>query len=192
MLLTAKDACELHPMALDYATNEQTENLSDVIIRTAKEARDFFDRNRITKGMELLLSQGLRPLGGREDQTVFELTQAMGGGKTRSMIALGLLARDAELRKSEVSAIAAGAPFERAEVVALNGRAVSKDRFLWGDIATQLDKASMFAKFWKDGAEAPSETDRRRQMPSTCDTAARSSRKVPAGRSASVYLAAAT
>ena len=48
MLLTAKDACELHPMALDYAMSEQIENLSDVITRTAKEAHDFFDKNKIT------------------------------------------------------------------------------------------------------------------------------------------------
>ena len=33
MLLTVKDACELHPMALDYAMGEQIENLSEVIRR---------------------------------------------------------------------------------------------------------------------------------------------------------------
>jgi predicted AAA+ superfamily ATPase len=159
MLLTVKDACELHPMALEYSMSEQIENLSDVITRTASEAQDFFAKNKITKGMELLLSQGLRRLAGRSDQAVFELRQAMGGGKTHSMIALGLLARDADLRRSEVPEIAADAPFERAEVVAVNGRVGFAERFLWGEVATQLDKASKFARFWKDGAEAPSETD---------------------------------
>jgi hypothetical protein len=98
MLLTVKDACELHPMALEYSMSEQVENLSDVISATAVNAREFFAKNYVTKGMETLLTQGLRRLGGQSDQAVFELKQAMGGGKTHSMIALGLLARDAKLR----------------------------------------------------------------------------------------------
>ncbi len=63
MLQTVKDACELHPMALDYAMSEQIENLSDVIERTEKQAGEFFEKNHITRGMELLLSQGLKRLG---------------------------------------------------------------------------------------------------------------------------------
>src|ERR1017187_4379920 len=98
MLLAVKDACQLHPMALDYAMSDQIENLSDVIERTTADAKEFFDKNYVTKGMELLLSQGLKRLAGKSDQAVFELKQAMGGGKTHSMIALGLLAKDAELR----------------------------------------------------------------------------------------------
>jgi hypothetical protein len=156
MLRTIKDACELHPMALDYAMSEQIENLSDVIERTEKEAGEFFGKNHITRGMELLLSQGLMRLAGRSDQAVFELKQAMGGGKTHSMIALGLLARDAELRRSVVPQIADEARFDRADVVAVNGRVGFEERFLWGEIATQLGKDSQFAKFWKDGAKAPS------------------------------------
>jgi hypothetical protein len=159
MLQTVKDACELHPMALDYAMSEQIENLSDVLDRTESEAGDFFDKNHLTQGMEILLSQGLKRLAGRSDQAVFELKQAMGGGKTHSMIALGLLARNTELRKAVVPQIAGDAPFERARVVAINGRAGFAERFLWGEIATQLDKAPLFAKFWKHGAEAPSEPD---------------------------------
>jgi hypothetical protein len=31
MLLTVKDACELHPMALEYSMREQVKNLSDVL-----------------------------------------------------------------------------------------------------------------------------------------------------------------
>ena len=159
MLQSVKDACELHPMALDYAMSEQIENLSDVIERTEKEAGEFFDKNHITRGMELLLSQGLKRLAGRSDQAVFELKQAMGGGKTHSMIALGLLARSDALRKSVVPQIAADAPFDRADVVAVNGRMGFEQHFLWGEIATQLDKASQFSPFWKDGAKAPSESD---------------------------------
>jgi hypothetical protein len=55
-----------------------------VIGAAAQSAHDFFDKSYITKGMETLLSQGLQRLGGRSDQAVFELKQAMGGGKTHS------------------------------------------------------------------------------------------------------------
>jgi hypothetical protein len=45
MLLSVKDACGLHPMALDYSMSEQVENLSDVIGAAAQSAHDFFDKN---------------------------------------------------------------------------------------------------------------------------------------------------
>ena len=60
MLLTVKDACQLHPMALDYAMSDQIENLSDVIKKTARDAQYFFETNEITKGMQILLNQGLK------------------------------------------------------------------------------------------------------------------------------------
>jgi hypothetical protein len=60
MLLTVKDACQLHLMAIEYAMSEQIENLSDVINAAAQEAHEFFDKNYVTKGMETLLSHGRR------------------------------------------------------------------------------------------------------------------------------------
>ena len=132
MLMSVKDACELHPMALDYALSEQIENLSDVIERTEKEANEFFDKNYVTKGMEILLSQGLKRLAGLSEQAVFELKQAMGGGKTHSMVAYGLLARSRDLRESVIPQIASDAPFDRAEVVAVNGRIIFAERLPLG------------------------------------------------------------
>ena len=159
MLLTVKDACELHPMALEYSMSEQVENLSDVLGATPETAREFFDKNYVTKGMETLLNQGLRRLGGKSDQAVFELKQAMGGGKTHSMIALGLLARDSSLRAEIVPEIAGEAAFGDARLVAVEGRSGFEERFVWGDIANQLGKGAQFSKFWRDGAKAPSEKD---------------------------------
>lgn len=159
MLRTVKDACQLHPMALDYAMSEHIENLSDVIERTATDAQEFFSKNFVTKGMEILLRLGLKRLGGKSEQAVFELEQAMGGGKTHSMIALGLLARDAELRKAIVPELAKETSFGDAKVVAINGRGGFEETFIWGEIACQLGKESEFSKFWKDGPRAPSEKD---------------------------------
>jgi predicted AAA+ superfamily ATPase len=159
MLLTVKDACELHPIALDYAMSEQIENLFDVIDKTAQDAAEFFGKNYVTAGMETLLRHGLKRLAGRDTQAVFELKQAMGGGKTHSMVALGLLARDGSLRQQVVPQIAADAPFDHARVVAVNGRLGFEEHFLWGEIAIQLGKGAAFARFWKDGPKAPSEKD---------------------------------
>ena len=159
MLKTVRNACEIHPMALDYAMGDQIENFSDVIERNSAAAREFFEKNYVTRGMELLLSQGLKRLAGRSDQAVFELKQAMGGGKTHSMIALGLLARDSTLRASIVPNLSRDAPFDNAKLVAVNGRLGFEETFIWGEIATQLGKSSEFSKFWKDGPKAPSEKD---------------------------------
>ncbi len=159
MLQTVKDTCQIHPMALDYAMGEQIENLADVIDRTAGEAREFFEKNYITKGMEGLLSQGLKRLAGQSKQAVFELKQAMGGGKTHSMTALGLLARDPELREEVVPHLTEDVSFGSAKVVAVNGRLKFDQRFIWGEIARQLGKEAEFAKFWQNGADAPDERD---------------------------------
>jgi predicted AAA+ superfamily ATPase len=64
-------------MALEYSMSEQVENLSDVLGASAATARAFFGKNYVTKGMETLLTQGLRRLGGKSDQAVFELKQAI-------------------------------------------------------------------------------------------------------------------
>ena len=95
MLKTVRDACIPHKMALDFSMAEQIEDLR-AVIGQAGDGDAFFAKNHITAGMRQLFELGLRRLAGRSDQAVFELTQAMGGGKTHTMIAFGLVARDAD------------------------------------------------------------------------------------------------
>lgn len=156
---TVTEACELQPSALDFALSDQVEHLSDVLNDAESKAADFFQRNYVTSGMARLLREGLQRLAGQSAQAVFELRQAMGGGKTHSMLALGILARNPQFYDQVPSDLTVGiAPF-KAKVVAINGRSVSKDRYLWGDIAGQLGKTDQFSQFWRNGADAPSETD---------------------------------
>jgi predicted AAA+ superfamily ATPase len=56
-------------------------------------------------------------LAGKSDDGAFYLTQAMGGGKTHSLIAFGLLASDPGLRREVVPSIAAANEFTAAKVV---------------------------------------------------------------------------
>lgn len=159
MLQTVRDACVLHPMALDYAMGDQIEHLSDLLVQTEKAAEGFFEKNFVTAGMGTLLRQGLQRLAGQSDQAVFELKQAMGGGKTHSMLALGVLARNPGLRSKVDAGITSGIPNLTADVVAINGRSISEDVFLWGEIARQLGKEAEFSKFWTNGPRAPMEAD---------------------------------
>ncbi len=153
VLKTVRDACKPHPMALNYAMAEQVENLLDVI-KEEGDGSEFFRKNYLTRGMNSLLQTGLRRLAGKSDQAVCHLVQAMGGGKTHLMIALGLLAGNDDLRSQEVPELAEEAPFANARVVALTGRIQYKE-YIWGEIASQLGKKEAFSDYWKDGADAP-------------------------------------
>jgi predicted AAA+ superfamily ATPase len=84
-------------MVHDYRMTEAIENLSD-LITSQGDGREFFARNHITQGMATLFREGLLRLAGRSDQAAFELAQAMGGGKTHLMNAIGLLAKHPGLR----------------------------------------------------------------------------------------------
>ncbi|HEY1864667.1 MAG TPA: hypothetical protein VGG77_13495 [Roseiarcus sp.] len=101
----------------------------------------FFGKTYITGGMRTLLRQGLQRLAGVSGQAVFEMKQAMGGGKTHSMLALGYLSANPELTKLVPPEITTGFKPVQARVVAISGRSVSRDRHLWGDVAEQLGKA---------------------------------------------------
>jgi predicted AAA+ superfamily ATPase len=155
VLKTVRDACTPHKMALDFSMAEQIEDLA-AVIGGAGDGQAFFAKNHITAGMRQLFDLGLRRLAGRSDQAVFELTQAMGGGKTHTMIAFGLVARNAKLRESVVPEFAASSSFGGAKIVAFSGRQYP-DHFLWGEIASQLGKPEAFRRYWQDGASAPDE-----------------------------------
>lgn len=154
-LKSVKDLCKPHALALDFALGDQIEDLSNAI-GDAAAGEAFFKKNFLTTGMQTLLEMGLKRLDGRDKQAVFELTQAMGGGKTHTMVAFGLLAKHPELRAQVVPDVAKRCSFKSANVVSFSGRNYP-DHFLWGDIAQQLGKLDLFEKYWKSGAVAPDE-----------------------------------
>jgi hypothetical protein len=150
MIKTVKQACRFNPVIRDYRMSQGVENLA-ALIDDEGEGREFFARNFVTHGMDQLFREGLLRLSGKSDQAVFELTQAMGGGKTHMMIALGLLARHAHLRKDVLSAdLAARIEFGQARIAAFNGRN-NPDNYIWGEIATQLGAAEAIKSYWANG-----------------------------------------
>lgn len=159
MLQTVRDTCAFDPKAIDYALSEQIEDLADLVGHTPAAAEAFFEKTFVTGGMRTLLRQGLQRLSGKSGQAVFELKQAMGGGKTHSMLALGYLAANPNLTRLVPADVTEGFEPAAAKVVAISGRSISRERHLWGDIADQLGKADEFLAFYKGVPQAPNERD---------------------------------
>ena len=108
--------------------------------------------------METLLTEGFRRLEGKSTQGVFRLTQAMGGGKTHNLIALGLLARHPEHRTPVMGGFyLPGAGLGPVRVVAFSGRESDAPLGIWGAIAAQLGRRDPLADYYSPLA-APGQT----------------------------------
>jgi hypothetical protein len=160
MLQTVRDACTPHPGVLRADPEPDIEDIAQVIRAAEDEAEAFFGRNHVTGGMRQMFELGIARLDGRSEQAVYTLTQAMGGGKTHLMVAFGLIAKSAALRTKVLDGAGIRVPngFGAARVVAFSGRN-NPDHYIWGEIAAQLGKADVFARFWQSGPKAPDEQD---------------------------------
>lgn len=128
----------------------------DTFLKAQVHGPDFFDENYFTNGMLTLVDRAFRHLGGSgAGSSVFLLSQAMGGGKTHSMIALGLLARDPELRMKVLGAQDPAPKLGPCSVVGFNGRSSDAPGGIWGSIAEQLGKADQFARYVSPLLSAP-------------------------------------
>ena len=158
MIRSVKQACSFNPVINDYRMAEGIENLADLISDNG-DGREFFSRNFVTHGMEQLFKEGMLRLSGKSDQAVFELTQAMGGGKTHMMVALGLLAKHSDLRPEVLpSELNERLDFGTARIAAFNGRN-NPDNYIWGEIASQLEADEIIKPYWANG---PKPVDQRK------------------------------
>ncbi|KKI99571.1 anti-phage-associated DUF499 domain-containing protein [Prochlorothrix hollandica] len=154
MLKTVKDACKVRSSTLDYQVAGGVESLVQMI-DASDQGRAFFEKSYLTNGMEELLREGLLRLSGQTDQALFELSQAMGGGKTHLMCALGLLAKYPPQRSQVLpSDVMARLDDQPARVAVFDGRD-SPDHYLWGEIAKQLGAEEQMRQFWQNGPKAP-------------------------------------
>ena len=153
MIKTVRQACRFNPIIRDYRMSQGIENLAE-LINDEGDGREFFSRNYVTHGMEQLFREGLLRLSGKSDQAVFELSQAMGGGKTHMMIALGLLARHPHLRPEVLPEDLSGRiDSGQARIAAFNGRN-NPDNYIWGEIASQLGAEDAIKSHWVNGPKA--------------------------------------
>jgi hypothetical protein len=152
-IATVKQLCTPSDIVKSDSLVEQVAQIEDFASGKV-DGHTFFQRNYFTAGLELLVRRGFERLAGKSDDGAFYLTQAMGGGKTHSLIAFGLLAADPALRREIVPKLAAGNDFGEAKVVIFNGHQ-NPDALLWGFIAEKLGRGDVMAPFWRSGAKTP-------------------------------------
>ena len=140
-----------------FASDRRATVLSlDTFLKGQVDGQEFFDENFFTNGMISLVDRAFRHLGGSgAGSSVFLLSQAMGGGKTHSMVALGLLAQDPKLRKKVLGEQDPAPKLGPCRVVGFNGRSTDAPGGIWGAIAEQLGKGDQFAKYVSPLLSAP-------------------------------------
>ncbi len=152
-IATVKQVCVPSSIVKSDSLVEQVAQIEDFASGRV-DGRAFFQRNHFTAGLDLLVRRGFDRLAGKSEDGAFYLTQAMGGGKTHSLIAFGLLAADPALRREVAPKLTAGADFGAAEVVIFNGHQ-NPETLLWGHIAEKLGRSDIMAPFWRNGAKTP-------------------------------------
>ena len=154
---TVKQACDPRPSTFDPSRRDTVLDLDDLVADRI-DAGEFFAENYITEGMSTLLTEGFRRLEGRSTQGVFKLTQAMGGGKTHNLLALGLLAKHADYRADVMGTFyTPDTHLGPVRVVAFSGRESDAPLGIWGAIAEQLGKRDQFNDYYSPLA-APGRT----------------------------------
>ena len=136
--------CTPRDSVFDPQRRDTVLDLADLIDDRIK-PEGFFAENYVTEGMKTLLEHAFRRLEGKSEQGVFKLKQAMGGGKTHSLLALGLLARHTEFRDTVMGSFyKPDRDFGPVKVIAFSGRESDAPLGIWGSLAEQLGKKEHF------------------------------------------------
>ena len=144
---TLKQACTPRPSVFESNRRDTVHDILD-LVNDRIDPCAFFEENYITQGMRTLLTESFKRLEGkRQSQGVFHLSQAMGGGKTHNLIALGLLAENPQLRTKVMGEFYEFGPLDKVRVVAFTGRQTDAPYGIWGEIARQLGKEVEFSKY---------------------------------------------
>jgi hypothetical protein len=153
--MSIHDLC--HPRPSVFEADRRATVLSlDTFLKGQVNGPAFFEENYFTNGMLLLVDRAFRHLsGGQAGSSIFQLSQAMGGGKTHSMIALGLLAQEPDLRNAVLGDKDPAPRLGPCRVVGFNGRNSDAPGGIWGSLAEQLGKANPFSEYVSPLLRAP-------------------------------------
>ncbi|MDT4292341.1 DUF499 domain-containing protein [Methylomonas sp. MO1] len=142
--MNLSQACKPRQSVFDRSRRDVVLNIDD-LLKERINGEQFFDENFITSGMQILLDKVFERLAGRSNQaSTFLLSQAMGGGKTHNMIALGLLAKNPEFRNKVLGTDSHGSRLGAIRVIGFNGRESDAAFGIWGELAEQLGKKEVF------------------------------------------------
>jgi len=112
----------------------------------------FFTESYFTEGINLLLKTAFSRFEGKDDHGIVKLTQNMGGGKTHSMITLGLLAKHPKFRERFLGSDCFDGDVK---VIGFSGRQSDTELGIWGELAKQLGKEDMFKQYYNPQFNAP-------------------------------------
>src|SRR5579859_7532106 len=148
MFKTLEQACTPRQSVFDPAISDTVYNIDDL---PRIDAQRFFKENYVTEGMRLLLTEVFKRLEGKSQSSsgAFLLSQAMGGGKTHNLIALGLLAKQPNLRPPVMNGFYTPGPLGAVRVVAFSGRNTNTPFGLWGEIAKGLNRHDVFKDYYQ-------------------------------------------
>src|SRR5690625_1055292 len=140
------EVCKPRESVFDESKRDDTLDLSN-LLDDSIDGEEFFRETYITDGMDHLFDQAFKRFKGKASSGLIKLTQAMGGGKTHNMVALGVLARDKNIRSSVLNGKYSKFQ-EDINVVAYTGRESYLEFGIWGEIAEQLGKKETFNEFY--------------------------------------------
>ena len=138
-----KNLCIPRQSVFDTQRRDTVLDISDLVANKIT-PDSFFAENFVTEGMRTLLTQCFKRLEGKSAQGIFRLKQAMGGGKTHNLLALGLLAKHPDFRKTIMGSFyESDQNSDSIKVVAFSGRESDAPLGIWGAIAAQIKKISL-------------------------------------------------
>ncbi|MEA1966749.1 MAG: DUF499 domain-containing protein, partial [Thermodesulfobacteriota bacterium] len=143
---TLKQALRIRDSIFDETKRDDTLDLANLANDTI-DIKRFFHETFFTDGVKLLLDTAFKRFNGKASSGLVKLTQAMGGGKTHNMIALGLLAKHPEFRNSILKGRYQDYD-KKIRVVAYTGRENDLKFGIWGEIAKQIGKEEQFNPYY--------------------------------------------
>lgn len=153
---TLFELCKPRESVFDETKREDVLNLSDLVEGRIDPAA-FFEENYLTSGMNILFESAFKRFAKEGSTGVIKLTQAMGGGKTHNMLALGLLASNPYYREKIMTNASKYKSLGKVRLVAFSGRESDAPLGIWGAIADQLGKKDVFQSYYSP-LSAPGET----------------------------------
>ncbi len=145
---SVRDLCRPHDDLHNLSLQETVLDISSLSRTPRPPQLDpdyFFSRNVFTAASKKLVELSLDRLSGNKGiDGVFLLSDGMGGGKTHSILTLGLLAGDPAVRARQLPA-AAFPKIGSVKVVAFDGR--SSGTVIWDEIGRQLGIGARFAPY---------------------------------------------
>lgn len=145
-LETLYEVCKPRESVFDESKRDDTLDLSNLLDNSI-DGKEFFKETYVTDGMELLFDTAFKRFEGKAASGVVKLTQSMGGGKTHNMLALGVLAKDKDLRSSILNGKYKNFD-EEINLVSYTGRESDLKFGIWGEIAEQLGKKDYFKDYY--------------------------------------------